>query len=89
MCRVCDRRARHGLGASAHEWLLHTLALRAAERRRGDFRQGQDIRARAARIRRGWASEIALALLAAVTEGQRQRLMASIRMCAGWEGPGG
>ena len=80
------------LGPSA-TWLLHIMSMRAAERQRGDFRQGRNIMVRAARLRSGWASAITQALHSSLLEGQRQRLIASLRTSAGrddarWEGRG-
>ena len=67
------------LGASA-QWLLSILAIRAAERQRGDFRAGRNLMARAARIRGGWRADISRALHSTIVEGQRQRLVASLRV---------
>ena len=67
------------LGASA-QWLLSLLAIRAAERQRGDFRAGRNLMARAARIRGGWRADISRALHSTIVEGQRQRLVASLRV---------
>ena len=70
------------LGASA-TWLLHALALRAAERQRMDFRLGATLEARAARLRALWTASIAGVLHATITDGIHQRLMASLRASAG------
>ena len=67
------------LGASA-QWLLHSLALRAAERQRGDYRAGRSLGARAARIQSGWRADVASALHSAITAGQQRRLVASLRI---------
>ena len=67
------------LGASA-QWLLHSLALRAAERQRGDYRAGRSLGARAARIQSGWRADIASALHSAIAAGQQRRLVASLRI---------
>ena len=69
------------LGPSA-TWLLHIMALRAADRQRTDFRLGRSLADRAARLRLTWAASIAAVLHTTITAGQQHRLMASLRASA-------
>ena len=69
------------LGASA-TWLLHAVALRAAERHRADFRLGATLEARAAHFRSTWTATLTGVLHQTITNGIHQRLMASLRASA-------
>ena len=69
------------LGASA-TWLLHAVALRAAERQRADFRLGTTLDMRAAHFRSTWTANLTGVLHRAITGCVHQRLMASLRATA-------
>lgn len=75
------------LGPSA-DWLLHIMALKAAERQRSDFRLGRTLADRAARLRMTWASSIASVLHTTITHVQHQHLMASLRISSSGPVPG-
>ena len=66
------------LGASA-VWLLHAVALRAAERQRADFRYGATLDERATRFRTAWTGLLTGVLHTTVTGVIHRRFLASLR----------